>query len=283
MDNTDNFAGQAASYKRKTLEYYKKHRQYNLLQRLYQKFMFKRSVREIDFNSLSIDSNQKYDKNLKICVYTSIYGRYDSIQEPLVKPENIDYCIFTDTPLPDNSRWSNVEIDFPSSANTNILKNRYVKMMSHKLFPDYDITIYIDGNIKVMSDLNELIGNMNEYGFAMYKHSDRNCVYDEITALKRFKRANKYDLNVYRKKLKKSRVPKRFGLLEAPIIVREVNNNTAQKINELWWREFLQTPPLRDQLALIYVVHNLKLDINHLGSLGPSIYGCLSLMKVPHI
>ena len=39
-----------------------------------------------------------YFSDKKIAVYTALFGQYDTIKEPCIHPDNIDYYIFTRSP-----------------------------------------------------------------------------------------------------------------------------------------------------------------------------------------
>ena len=47
------------------------------------------------------------------------------------------------------------------------------------LFEDYNYSIYIDGNIKVIGDLTAYINLISKAGIAVHRHGKRDCVYEE--------------------------------------------------------------------------------------------------------
>lgn len=66
--------------------------------------------------------------------------------------------------------------------------------------------------------------------------------------------------------------PKKFGMLEATIIVTDLKNPVAKKILDDWWKEFISTKSLRDQISLQYVVWKNNFRIDDIGVLGNNLY-----------
>ena len=56
---------------------------------------------------LALDSHsaaerkELYIRDERIAVYTAFFGPYDQLREPLLQPDNIDYYILTDQPVPE--------------------------------------------------------------------------------------------------------------------------------------------------------------------------------------
>lgn len=211
----------------------------------------------------------------KIAVYTCITGNYDKeILEPFVKKENIDFYLFTDNVNQKSKNWNIKPLPETLDKNyNNVLKNRYLKMHPYELFKDYDYSIYIDGNVKVMSDLTELVYSVNEKaGIGMHKHQFRDCIYNEIEVCRIKKKGNYKEMKKQVEKYRKEGFPEKFGMLEAAIIVSDLKSNKAIKIFNEWWNEFISNGSLRDQISLQYIVWKNSLKINDIGVLGNNLY-----------
>ena len=211
----------------------------------------------------------------KIAVYTCITGNYDKIiLEPFIKVDNIDFYLFTDN-LEQKSEYWNIE-PIPKKINeeyNNVLKNRYLKMHPHELFENYDYSIYIDGNVQVMSDLTELVFSINKkVGIAMHKHQFRDCINDEIEVCKIKKKGNYNEMKKQVEKYMKDGFPTKFGMLEATIIVTDLKSKVAKKILNDWWIEFISTDSLRDQISLQYIVWKNNFTIKDIAVLGNNLY-----------
>ena len=226
-------------------------------------------------NNFKLTKKIKSNNIPKIAVYTCITGNYDKeILEPFVKLENTDFYLFTDNEKQISENW--IIKPIPENINreyNNILKNRYMKMHPYELFENYDYSIYIDGNVKVMSDLTELVYAINEnVGIAMHKHQFRDCICDEIEVCKIKKKGNYKEMKRQVEKYVQNGFPKKFGMLEATIIVTDLKNKVAKKILNDWWDEFISTESLRDQISLQYIVWKNKLKIDDIGVLGNNLY-----------
>ena len=226
------------------------------------------------------ESNYFFDK--RIAIYTGIYGGYDSVYTPRTVPDNCDYFVFSDRRILDDV-WRFKEFDFPEELGelTNAEKNRYIKMHPHILFPDYDYSIYVDGSIEIITDLTELIHRLNSYGFALHKHFERNSAYEEIDECISQKKCSIDQLESYKSKLKREKFPTQFGLLEAPVLVREHHNPKCIDIMNKWWMEY-KSNIKRDQLALIYILWKLGISPDELGTLGDDVHANYAFIHHSH-
>lgn len=215
-----------------------------------------------------------YFSEHRIAVYSVVFGKYDIIPEPYYHPDNIDYFLITDQSLDlTNSVWqkmdiSNYEQDIKEL--NNIEKNRYFKMFPHLLFPKYKYSIYIDGNVQVISDLTEYIYHLEECGLAAHMHSMRDCVYEESGAIIFSKKEKRTNMEKHIKHLMKEAFPKHYGMLECNVLVRE-HNSMCKKIMEMWWEEFTIYSK-RDQISLPYVLYKNNISIDEVGTLGDNVY-----------
>jgi hypothetical protein len=193
---------------------------------------------------------------MKRVIYTAIFGNYDSIL-PL-RPENrrqIDAVVFTDRPLKKSNGWDVRIIDGIFDPK---VKNREIKILAHKMLPGYEESIYIDGSILVISDLEKLFNQLDEsHNLLLFKHRYRNCVYAEgDVCCQKFPSISdliKVQLNYYCE----NQLPKNSGLFENGVIVRRHNKNNEILMNA-WWEEFIKFPT-RDQLSLPFVLNKYKM------------------------
>lgn len=238
------------------------------------KKMKKLNVFNDEKNNFCYDKEKLTNKKNKIVVYTCITGAYDNLLEPYIKCDNIDFILYTDNENLTSENWIIKKIPKEISKKyTNIYINRYFKMHPHEFFKEYDFAIYIDGNVKVMSDLTDLIYSINsKTGISMHRHQFRNCIYNEIEACKLKKKGNYKKMKNQIEHYREEGFPKEFGMLEATIIVSDMNNNTAKKILGEWWDEFISTESMRDQISLHYIIWKNGLNINDFGILGFNLY-----------
>ena len=232
-------------------------------------------------NQQSNQNNKNYFSDEKIAIYTSVYGNYDNILEPYFIPNNCDFYIFTDQAIDEKkSIWKKRNVDFPENF-TNVEKNRYVKMNPHKIFNEYKYSIYVDGNVQIISDLTEYIYSLNEIGIGVHNHNLRDCVYDELKAVKKLKKIKPENAKKHEEYLKNNNMPKNYGLLQCNIIVREHHNEVCKKIMNEWWEEFLKFP-YRDQISLPYVLYKNNISTNKISTLGNNVYNNPSFRVILH-
>lgn len=222
--------------------------------------------------------NQKEEyrsiENRKIVVYTCITGNYDNAIKPLYKNDNVDYIIYTNNDKLQHEGWQKQEIGNDIlKLNNNLLINRYIKMHPFELFSkSYDYSIYIDGNVRSVSDLSQFINYINsKTGLALHRHQVRNCIYMEEKACELYGKGNKEKLRSQVEKYKKEGFPENYGMLECNVIVTDLKNDNALKIFKCWWNEFLNSDSRRDQLSLPYILWKNKIEIKDIGNLGTNV------------
>lgn len=219
-----------------------------------------------------------YDKTCsdkRIAVYTCVTGGYDNIHVPLVFFDNVDYYLLTDD-IDKYKDYSNIykiiKLDDKIIKLGNTFANRYAKFHPFEFFKDYDYSIYIDGSVRVVSDIRCFVYKTNtKLGIAMHKHSARKCTYKEAKACLLKGRGNLEAIRSQMNKYKSEGFPEMFGLNECGVIAVDLNNLKAKEILDAWWREFLDSKSLRDQLSLPYVVWKNAYTMDDIGNLGYNI------------
>lgn len=225
----------------------------------------------------TFDSYRQF-RNKKIVVYTCIIGKYDQLKEPLLAFDNVTYICFTDDQAnidaTADTKW---EI---RSVPENILKtyegtlaNRYVKMHPHELFPEADYSIYVDGNVKIVSFPGAYLpGTMGKAGLAIYAHGQRNCAYDEAQMCIMRKKGKKEFIERQMQRYSEEGFPENYGLYECTIIATDLKNDNSNRIFDAWWHEFVNSKSFRDQLALPYVMWKKGFQYTDIGLLGANIF-----------
>lgn len=237
-------------------------------------------------NNCKIDDSEKtqanYFSDKKVAIYTAVFGNYDNVPEPLIKPDNCDYFIFTDQTTDfSNSLWQKKNIPKKIEGLNNVEKNRYIKMHPHEFFEDYEYSIYIDGNIQVITDLTEYINKLGDIGIGVHKHKCRTCVYDELKIIVKNGKDNKKNADKHLKYLIETNMPKNYGLLECGMIVRRHNDELCVEIMNSWWDEFSNYSK-RDQISLPHVlfIHNIPIESVVISK--ESIYDCSAIRFYRH-
>lgn len=211
-------------------------------------------------------------RNGKIAVYTSIFGGYDSVLEPLYTSDQCDYFIITDQEIPEGSIWKKISLDhIPEFQKLdNYHKAKYCKLKPHVLFPDYEYSIWVDGNVQIVADMIPLIDRMDEnHVMATFQNPVHDCIFTEANFLI-YLDAVDYDkiteqLQAYRKE----GFPQKFGMREFSIIVRKHTDKGCISLMDEWWKQ-VNTYTMRDQISFPYVLWKNGKTIDYIQLLGPN-------------
>jgi hypothetical protein len=201
--------------------------------------------------------NQKQLRTSKKVIYTCIAGRYDDLMQPYFISAEWDYVCFTDDPDLIAKQHVGVWQIRPmlNMQPNSVRANRWHKMHPHVLFEEYDESIYVDGNVNIISDyIFEQIAK-REVDILLPRHFVRNCVYQEIHALLQRSVTSDEDkslLAAQRDFLKQVGFPTEFGLSENNLIYRRHHGDRVLKLMHDWWAMY-QEYSCRDQATLAYV------------------------------
>lgn len=205
--------------------------------------------------------NVKMSKNKKV-VYTCITGGYDGLIEPSYISDGFDYVCFTDNKALKSDVWKIRPLPKETEGLSQVKKQRFVKINAHLLLKEYDISIWVDGNVTLKGNLNEFVSETIKDRVSIYvpKHPQRNCIYSEAKAVLSMKKDKPEIVNKQLERYKKEGFPVNFGLLQSNIMLRRHNNPECIKLMEAWWNE-LKGNSHRDQLSFNYVLwknNNIK-------------------------
>lgn len=222
---------------------------------------------------LETSSSSLNIEGLKIAVYTCIVGQYDSLIEPAFIESGIDYYVFTDMACPKKTKWKKIDLTLFKEYNelTPTQLNRKIKMLPFMYLPNYDYTIYVDGNIEIMDAVSPLIKEMGNQTLGVHYHRTRDCIYDEIVNIAYLK---KTDITLARQQVaayKEQGFPRHYGLYENTILIRKHADNDIRQLMEAWWQEYQQYPT-RDQLSLPYLIWKSGYDKKNIHIMGMNLY-----------
>ena len=210
-----------------------------------------------NFKSLFYNNNTNINQNFsKIIIYSALFGEYDIIN-PVFKQKQFDYVLFTDIIIKNKTNWTIYKIPkYINKLNMSIVKKqRFIKLHPHLFFKNYEISIYIDTNFVINGNISEFIERLLTPKFDIYifEHPDRNCVYQECSAVIIGKKEEPDIANQIKDRYQKLNFPYNFGLSENCLIVRRHNNKKCIILMEKWWEQ-IKNYSKRDQLSLSYVL-----------------------------
>lgn len=234
-----------------------KQKQFRYLLNIY---IEKRKTNKIS-NYISEQEESNFELTERIAVYTCIIGKYDKVIEPVYVSDKCDYYIITDQDIDDNSIWKKIDINTIKIVGLkNNELNRYVKLHPHIFFENYNYSIYLDGNVRIISDLIPMVESLGNKIIGLHIHSFRNCAYQEGKSFKFNKRLKSFypdvtrQLNVYYKE----GFPHSFGLFENTIIVRKHMDKKCIELMNEWWKQ-LNEFSFRDQISLPYTIWKMDM------------------------
>ncbi len=202
-------------------------------------------------------------------VYTAIYGNYDRLQEPLFINSNIDYYAFTDQEIPKGSVWKKMDISCYTQLDglDDYHRAKYLKMFPYEFFPNYDFSIWIDGNVKLVADTYPLAVMAEDAAIATYENPIHDCIYTEKNYMIFHKRVSPGLIEKQINDYKKDGFPEHFGMRELSIIYRKHTDQECYEIMKEWW-EHVNKYTMRDQISLPFLLWKHGKNINYIKSLG---------------
>lgn len=192
------------------------------------------------------------EKNKKV-VYTCITGDYDSLIEPKYITDGFDYICFTDNKEIKSDVWIIKPLPQETDGLSQVKKQRYVKINAHKVVGEYDLSIWVDGNVEIKGDLNVFLKKTLADDCSVYvpTHPSRKCIYAEARAVVSMRKDTNAIVNKQMDRYKKEGFPTNYGLLQSNIMLRKHNNADCIRLMEKWFSE-LKEESHRDQLSFNY-------------------------------
>lgn len=209
----------------------------------------------------------KTSGNQRVVVYTCITGGYDELTAPAHADPEIDYVCFSDGETSPVAPWR--MIDVRHLAMTAKDRNRYVKMHPHLVLPEHDVSVYVDGSIKIIGDLGSLLveaQNRSEV-LLLYDHPRRDCIYDEGEACAFYGHDWGWRIRRQMDKYRSLGYPTNNGLFEAGVMIRR-DSDDMRRLMDAWWCEY-STGVKRDQLSLPLVSWRQRIPLGSLGASDP--------------
>ena len=241
------------------------------------------------FKNKNIENDKLFDLEKQVhtqykkkIIYTAIIGHYDTLKEPKYITDNWEYICFTDNPNKIKSNvWKIVDIknyEQLTLIDNKILLARIIKWSPLFLFEHIDFSIWVDANMVINTDLNVFLESIQiNYPIILTKHPNRNCIYQEIIAIKsRIERGiikeNIGNVNKWALELQYNlKYPSGLGLCQTGLKIH--NHKFKQELEDLGqsMRTFMNKfGIIRDQLIFNYISYTNHLKINTLNPL-PSI------------
>ncbi len=193
-------------------------------------------------------------------IISSITGAKDSLREDQ-QWGNAKWICYTDNPELKSKHWEfRSAYDRFKDPRRN---SRIHKILIHK-YSEADITIWCDGNIKLLKTPEEIIAqHLGKYDdMVQFIHGARDCIYDEAMTVAKLKLDDPEVIIEQAKYYEDSGYGKHKGLNSGYFIIRR-NNERTRRLNETWWADYCRFSR-RDQLALMPSIEAVGLQVNRI-------------------
>lgn len=204
----------------------------------------------------SMSKRKIHQQRKKGVVYTCFTKGYDELIQHRFTQKSFDYICFTDDEDLIQQKqvgiWQIRPMLFKELDDARNI--RWYKILPHKALSEYDLSIWVDTNINVLTPkLFNFTDDTLKEGMLFPKHHTRDCVYRECARVLELKKDTYQNVIKMVELLVDQNMPKHYGMNEANILIRKHNDAKVQKIMEDWW--YMVTHySRRDQLSLSYVL-----------------------------
>lgn len=203
--------------------------------------------------------------NMITTVYTCDVGNYDYILPPKTDDLRLRFVCFTDNPKRRIKGWDVRPLMSPPDITDPTLINRYHKLFPHRLGFDTEWSVYVDGNMRVIGPISELVDDVIQANAVMacLKHPWRYTVEEEIVACKQEAKIQPSEFSIAMDQLHRylrDGMPADQRLLANKVLIRNHADTNIQSAMDLWWEELVGFAR-RDQLSLPYVVWQTGIPI----------------------
>lgn len=191
----------------------------------------------------------------KFVVYTCVFDKYDWVFPPLVREEKLSYILITDDPDFKVPGWETMLVDSRPFRNAKTA-NLHYRALSHKYLGDFDCSLYLDGNVRLLGKTSEFIAKFQNSGspLGLFRHPIRRSVKEEVAACLMTGKVLEPDrLQAELEYHANNCFPDNIGLVETTIILKNHRNEHLAEAMNLWWSNF-EAFGTRDQISLPYVI-----------------------------
>ena len=213
------------------------------------------------------NSNERV-KNAKKVIFTCITGGYDPIVDPIKKIDGYDYVLFTDNVNVYSTVWQIRPIPEELLELSKTKQQRCVKICPHKYLPEYDMSVWADGNLKLNFEIDKFINSFvdDTHNVFVKTHPARKCAYREKVACAQMRKDDDAIMTKQMEIYKKEGFPENFGLSETNFMVRFHNEKDCITLMDAWAEE-VKKHSKRDQLSFNYCVWKTKTNIKYFKSI----------------
>lgn len=194
----------------------------------------------------------KQNTTAKKIIYTSVFGGFDQLHEVQNPNKDIEYICFTDSKDLVSRTWKIIECELGSNDFRKCAK--IFKVFPHEFFPNAQSSLWVDGNYIIKKNHSCFLEKyLNNSSIKFFRHSARECIFDEGDYL--IENKPEFDSSIIKTQLLNylnQGMPRKNGLINGAIILRNNHNEEVKKLMRDWWDE-IDNHSIRDQLSFNYI------------------------------
>lgn len=184
-------------------------------------------------------------------VYSCITGGYDEIKDPGFISDELDHVFLTDDPSLKSDVWDVRLIPNPDNLSPGMLARR-VKLFPWNYLSDYDYSVWIDGKIQPVADINEYIHTYaRSESMLCFNHYEARGIADEARIIKEMGKASPDIIEAQLNSCTNKGYPQDINSVDTCVLVRTHHDDKLQIVMSDWWDEINQWS-IRDQMSFGY-------------------------------
>lgn len=191
-----------------------------------------------------------------IILYTCITNNRD-IPKTITCRNNFGYVMFSDLNNIRSDDWDVRPVVWQHPTDP-IRTARYHKHHPHILFPDCQISIWLDATHWPYKDLTPILGFVKKSPIAAMRHFSRTTIDSEAKTIIEAKMDDEDVIARQMDKYTKEGFLDHYGLFSTTCLVRK-HGPDLTNLQELWWSE-IENGSRRDQLSFTYCLWKLGVD-----------------------
>jgi len=188
-------------------------------------------------------------KSNKKCIYTAIIDNYDTLKKPEIIYPDFDYICFTDNPNLKDDLYKIVQV---KKKKDKIRQARRIKILGCELLlKKYNFSIWIDTNLVIKSDIQDIINDCLGNNITFFKHPANHTLIYEAKECKRMGKDKVDVIDNQMSEYKKDGFNMKRKIVMSGVMFRRHNNYTKNAMRK-WWKE-IKVGSFRDQLSWNYI------------------------------
>lgn len=208
------------------------------------------------FERLNINNFRSKLSHKKV-IYSAVFGNKIYVPDLEIVPDDWDFIYFTDN---DDIRSDLWKVVYTKGNNPDPRRSsRCFKLQPHKLFPNHDVSIWVDGDFHLLCDINGLLDTIGMYDFAVLQHpSEVVGIYHEGERCIKYGKDDSTIIKDQLERYRNEKIPEYCDIIATGLLIRKHNLKHIIEFDNMWFEE-VKKGSRRDQISFPYVTIKLNL------------------------